>query len=273
MGLAKGDRVAILAYNCVEWLEIYVAIAKAGLVAVPINFRLVGPEIRYIVDDSEARAVIVQDDLLDRVEGIRFDLAIAPDRYVHFRGTKTPPRYRSYEALIDNAAPHEPAMHVDAADAWAFMYTSGTTGNPKGAMRSHEDIALLALITALDQRFTSDDTGLLVMPLCHSNSMWYATLLAYCGASTVVYDRKHFDPEHCLKTLAEEHLTFTSLVPTHFIMMLGLPDAVRGRYRADNVARSLSPRPRRERRRSWRSWSSFGTLGCWKATARPRPDG
>ena len=92
-------------------------------------------------------------------------------------------------------------MHVDAADAWAFMYTSGTSGNPKGAMRSHEDIALLALITALDQRFTSDDTGLLVMPLCHSNSMWYATLLAYCGASTVVYDRKHFDPEHCLKTL------------------------------------------------------------------------
>ena len=69
LGLAKGDRVAILAYNCVEWMEIYVALAKAGLVAVPINFRLVGPEIRYIVDDAEARAFIVQDDLLDQVEG------------------------------------------------------------------------------------------------------------------------------------------------------------------------------------------------------------
>ena len=101
LGLAKGDRVAILAYNCVEWLEIYVALAKAGLVAVPINFRLVGPEIRYIVDDAEARAFIVQDDLLDRVEDIRSDLAIAPDNYVHFGGTKTPPGYRSYEALID----------------------------------------------------------------------------------------------------------------------------------------------------------------------------
>ena len=72
MGLAKGDRVAILAYNCVEWLEIYVALAKAGLVAVPINFRLVGSEIRYIVDDAEARAFIVQDDLVDRVEADPF---------------------------------------------------------------------------------------------------------------------------------------------------------------------------------------------------------
>ena len=138
MGLAKGDRVAILAYNCVEWLEIYVALAKAGLVAVPINFRLVGPEIRYIVDDAEARAIIVQDDLLDRVEGIRSDLAIAPDRYVHFGGTKTPPGYRSYEALIGRAAASEPAAPVHPEDTWAFMYTSGTTGKPKGAIRSHE---------------------------------------------------------------------------------------------------------------------------------------
>jgi fatty-acyl-CoA synthase len=239
IGLTTGDRVAILAYNRLEWLEIYVALAKAGLVAVPINFRLVGPEIRHIVEDAEARAVIVEDDLLDRVEAIRPDLAIAPDRYVHFGGTKTPTGYRAYEALIDSASPHEPAVPVHAADTWAFMYTSGTTGNPKGAMRSHEDIALLAVITALDHGFTSDDTGLLVMPLCHSNSMWYATLLAYCGASTVVYDRQHFDPEHCLKTLTEEHLTFTSLVPTHYSMMLGLPNVVRERYRAVNLAKLL----------------------------------
>src|SRR5262245_31488390 len=60
LGLDKGDRIAILAYNCLEWLEIYAAIAKAGLVAVPINFRLVGTEIRYIVDNAEAAAIIVQ---------------------------------------------------------------------------------------------------------------------------------------------------------------------------------------------------------------------
>ena len=78
LGLARGDRVALLAYNCVEWMEIYVALARAGLVAVPINFRLLAPEIAYIVEHSEARALIVQDDLRDRVEGIRAELSCPP---------------------------------------------------------------------------------------------------------------------------------------------------------------------------------------------------
>src|SRR5215207_7970567 len=104
LGLAKGDRVAILAYNCVEWMEIYVALAKTGLVAVPINFRLVGPEIQYIVDDAEVRAFIIQDDLLDKVESIRSDLSLSQDSYLHFGGVKTPPGYQSYEALIEGAS-------------------------------------------------------------------------------------------------------------------------------------------------------------------------
>lgn len=239
LGLAKGDRVAILAYNRIEWLEIYVALAKAGLVPVPINFRLVGREIRYIVDDAGAEALIVQDELLGQVEAIRSDLALAPDRYVHVGGSRTPPGYRSYESLIGNGSPHEPSAAVRGEDIWSLMYTSGTTGKPKGAIRNHDGNALLALITALDHGFTRDDTGLLVMPLCHSNSLWYATVLAYCGATTVVYDRQHFDPEHLLQTLSEERLTFTSLVPAHYIMLLGLPDAIRGRYRADSVTKLL----------------------------------
>jgi fatty-acyl-CoA synthase len=131
IGLAKGDRVAILAYNCVEWMEIYVALAKTGLVPVPINFRLVGPEIRYIVEDAEARALIVQDDLLDQVEAIRSDLSVAPDKYVHFGGEKPPPGFLSYEALIERASNGEPAVPVLPEDTWALMYTSGTTGTPR----------------------------------------------------------------------------------------------------------------------------------------------
>lgn len=279
MGLTKGDRVAILSYNCLEWLEMYVALAKAGLVAVPINFRLLGPEIRYIIENAEAEAVIVQDDLIDRVESIRSDLALAPDRYVHFGGAKTPPGYRPYEALLGAASAREPATPVQAADVCALMYTSGTTGNPKGAVRSHQDIALLVLITALDQGFTSEDTGLLVMPLCHSNSMWYAALLAYCAASAVVYDRQHFDPEHCLKTLADARPTFTSLVPTHYIMMLGLSAAVRERYRTDNVDKLLiSSAPARhetklavmEQFRSARLLEGYGsTEAGWVTLLRP----
>src|SRR6201993_5570209 len=99
LGLEKGDRIAVLAYNCLEWMEIYGAVVKAGLVVVPINFRLVGSEVRYIVENSEAKAVIVQDDLLDGVETIRAERLIAEDKYIHFGGTK-PLGYQSYEELL-----------------------------------------------------------------------------------------------------------------------------------------------------------------------------
>ena len=91
LGLEKGDRVALLAYNAIEWWEIYAALARAGLVAVPINFRLAGPEIAYIVQHAEARAAIVQDDLRAVIEGIRNELPIAAECYVHFGGAATPP--------------------------------------------------------------------------------------------------------------------------------------------------------------------------------------
>ena len=83
LGLRKGDRVAVLAYNCVEWAEIYAAAAKSGLVAVPINFRLVGPEIRYIVEDAGASALIVQDALVHEIETIREELEVAFKNYIH----------------------------------------------------------------------------------------------------------------------------------------------------------------------------------------------
>ena len=78
LGLRKGDRVAVLAYNCVEWAEIYVGAAKAGLVVVPINFRLVGPEVRFIVRNAEAAAIVVQDELAGVVAEIRRVIGAGP---------------------------------------------------------------------------------------------------------------------------------------------------------------------------------------------------
>lgn len=238
LGLVKGDRVALLAYNAVEWLEIYVALARAGLVAVPVNFRLMGPEIQYIVEHSDARAFIVQEDLRATVDGIRATLSIEARRYLLF-GAPAPEGWQDYEALIGEAAATPPEVTVVPEDLFALMYTSGTTGRPKGAMRSHEGNALLAFATALEFGLSAEDTGLLVMPLCHANSLYFGVTFAMLGATIVVDDRKHFDPEALLAKLATERITFTSLVPTHYIMMLDLPDAVKAQYDVSAVGKLL----------------------------------
>jgi fatty-acyl-CoA synthase len=229
LGLQKGDRVALLAYNCAEWMEIYSALAAAGLVAVPINFRLTAPEIGYIATHCEARAFIVQDDLRDRVDELRATLRIEDGAYVHF-GTATPAGWAGYEDLIAQASDATPSVQVLPADCCALMYTSGTTGRPKGAIRSHEGSTLMALATALEMGFTKADIGLLVMPMCHANSLYFSHTFVHLGATCVIDDRKSFDAEALLSTLASEHVTFTSLVPTHYIMMLGLPEATKARY-------------------------------------------
>ena len=238
LGLVKGDRVAILGYNSVEWLEIYAATALAGLIMVPINFRLRGPEIEYIVADSEARALIVQRDFIGEVEAVRPNLAIQPSNYILF-GEPTTLGFTCYESLIAAAAATVPAIEVRPEDIWALIYTSGTTGKPKGAMRSHASHALLALTTLASLELRRTDTALLVMPMCHANSLFFAVSFAYGGAASCVYDAKSFDPQHLLRTLAAEKATFTSLVPTHYIMVLGLPAAVLAQYDVDHVSKLL----------------------------------
>ena len=243
LGLAKGDRVALLAYNAAEWMEIYAALAAAGLVAVPINFRLTPPEIAYIVQHAEARAVIAQDELVDRVQAVRAELPVPEQAYIVF-GTAQPAGWRDYEALIGAASEAPPPVVVSPGDMSALMYTSGTTGRPKGAIRSHEGSTLIALATALEMRFTRDDTALLVMPMCHANSLYFSHTFVHLGATCVIDDRRSFDPEALLATLAGEKVTFTSLVPTHYIMMLGLPAEVKAKYdvsRVDKLMISSAP--------------------------------
>ena len=238
-GLIKGDRVAVLAYNCIEWMEIYVALAQAGLVAVPINFRLTPPEIAYIVQHAQARAFIVQHELVDRVASLQAELPISNACWIHFGQASTPQGWQSYEDLIARGSVEPNPQRVLSSDPCALMYTSGTTGRPKGAVRSHEGNTLIALATALEMGFTRQDTALLVMPLCHANSLYFSHTFIHLGATCVIDDRKSFDPEALLALLSRERVTFTSLVPTHYIMMLALPESVKARYDVSAVGKLM----------------------------------
>ena len=231
LGLTPGQRVAILAHNRLEWVEIYAATAKAGLVAVPINFRLTGPEVAFIVTDCDAAALIVEHSLLDTVEAVRDELGVPADRFVHLgppageRGPaagraagRAPAGYRAYEALLASGSAVEPAVTVGPDDTACLLYTSGTTGHPKGAIRSHRGLSMLALVTGVEFRLHPRDVGLLVMPLCHANSLYFFVSFLFRRAPITIFSRASFDPERCLTELGRA--TFSSLVPTHYSMML-----------------------------------------------------
>lgn len=220
MGVGKGDKFAILAYNCIEWMEIYAAASKGGQVAVPINFRLAGPEIEYIVNHSESKAFIVAKEFTDTIDRIRPSLNISKDCYILFGTDIIPDDWKSYEKVIAAASPEEPPVIVDGADPWMIMYTSGTTGKPKGVVRNYEATLAEFIINIIDIGFRHDDIGLLVMPMCHINSVFYSFVFTYIGASCYVCNLVSFDPEDVLRIIQDEKITFTSLVPTHYIMIL-----------------------------------------------------
>ena len=240
MGLKKGDRVAMLAYNCLEWLEFYGACAKGGFIAVPIMFRLTPTEYTYILNNSETAAFVVEKPFAEDVAANKPDFeTIGAGNFIYFGDENTPEGFVGFEDIIASASPEEPETKVIDEDPWIIMYTSGTTGRPKGVVRTHESFAGKYWTNIAAMGYDQNDRGLLVMPMCHINSVYYSFVFTCLGATALVYNSVSFDPEHMIKTLSEMGVTFTSLVPTHYIMMLALPEEVKAKYNVDCVKKLL----------------------------------
>lgn len=239
-GVGYGDRVAVIAYNRVEWMEIYAACAKGGQIAVPVLFRLAPPEIEYIINHSESKAFIVEAPFVEAVNSIRAKLStVLKDNFIYLGDGPAPEGYVHYEEVVARGAPAEPEVTVDAADPWTLLYTSGTTGRPKGVLRTHESYIAQYLLNDINMGVRPTDKALLVMPMCHVNSIYYSFCYTYVSAPVMVYNMVSFDPEDLLKTISEYKITFTSLVPTHYIMILALPDEVKKKYDVSSIRQLL----------------------------------
>jgi len=239
LGMKKGDRFAALAYNCVEWMEIYAAAAKGGFIVVPLMFRLAQPEMEYILNHCEAKVLIVQDQWVDHVNSMKANLSTI-EHYISFSvGAPEFDGYLPYEQIMAKASSEEPAVEVIPEDPWVIMYTGGTTGLPKGVVKSHEALFAQYYIQIFDHDFKTEDVVLLVMPCCHVNSLYNSFPITWLGGTVMAYNMVSFDSEDLLKTFSEHGVTFTSLVPTHYIMMLALSSDVKKKYDLTSIKKLL----------------------------------
>lgn len=227
LGVDHGDTFAIIAYNRGEWMDIYAGCAKAGQIAVPVMFRLAGPEIEYIVRHSECKAFIVETPFVELIDSIRHKLSIPERAYIHLGEGPAPKGYHGYEEWLVSSSPDEPDTTVYGDDTWTIMYTSGTTGRPKGVVRTHESNHAEYVLNNINMGVRPTDKVMLVMPMCHVNSIFYSFPYTLLTAPVFVYNMVSFDPADLLRTISQYKITFTSLVPTHYIMMLALPDEIK----------------------------------------------
>lgn len=223
LGLKKGDKVAVFLENSIEIVEAYLATAKTGLIIVPINFRLVGKDVQYILNNSDAKALIVHDEFTKIINPIKPNLKnIKPDRYIVV-GEKVE-GYKEYEKFIQKSPDIEPKAVVEPKDIWVLLYTSGTTGTPKGVVRSHESYIAFYLINAVDFGFNEHDICLNVMPICHVNSTFFTFTFTYIGGSVYIHPARHFRAEEILEIIEREKITFISLIPTHYNLILNVSE-------------------------------------------------
>lgn len=230
MGLRKGDRLAVMLYNSVEFVEICCACAKIGVVVVTVNWRFIGKEVEFVVNDSEAKAMILDEEFIDCINSVRPNLQALGEKSYVVVGRVTPEDYVNYEHLIDCSPEKDIIVKVDGKDTWFQIYTSGTTGVPKGVVRSHESYVSFYLINAAEFGFSKDDVGMIIMPLYHVNSTFYGLLFLYIGASVYIGRDKGFDPVELLRVIDQEKVTFISLIPTHYHLILNVPEDLRKRF-------------------------------------------
>ncbi|MGH9000688.1 MAG: class I adenylate-forming enzyme family protein [Acidimicrobiia bacterium] len=232
LGVGDGMRFGVLAKNCAEWLPIYYGAFKAGAVPVPLNFRLHPREWVYLLADSGATAVFAQSQYTDALDGVRSDLPAALGRFVVIDGNARAEGdgWLSLADLTDAADPGALAENLVPADhdLWQ-MYTSGTTGLPKGAVLTHAaiDANMIQARTALS--INAGDNLILVMPLFHAGAAMSMVVAVASGSSMrIVAD---FDPAECVRMLDEEDITCVTFVPAMIqAMLVHVPDVRERRY-------------------------------------------
>jgi acyl-CoA synthetase (AMP-forming)/AMP-acid ligase II len=214
-GAQPGDRICLLAGNELEYLETQAACARSGFALVPLNTRLAVPELAYIIEDSDPRVIIAGRGEEERAVQLGAQAGIE-----HILGLGTPERVDGYDAALAEAEPDPAADPLDPDLITTILYTSGTTGRPKGAMIDRAGMTARVFVNAMELQAGPDDVFQQSLPMFHI-AAYLAYAYTFTGATVVML--RAFEPRACLETMARERVTGTVLVPTMIKMLLDDP--------------------------------------------------
>jgi fatty-acyl-CoA synthase len=222
LGIRKGDRAAILHFNCSQYMEIYFAMAKLGVILVTLNYRLIGKELEYILNDSTPNILFLGEEFYDTIAPIRSSHPYIK-YYVHI-GEKKPGHMLDYEALLMKYPDNEPSVEVNLNDDQLIIYTSGTTGYPKGALITHSNTLWTCINQLLLFRdLKEEDSTMVVSPLYHCGAQNDFTMpILQLGGKVVIM--KRVDPVKIAEIIQKEKITTALLLPTLLHMVFQLPN-------------------------------------------------
>jgi fatty-acyl-CoA synthase len=219
LGVCHGDRVAVLTINVPQFLEVLFACGKLGAVFVPLNFRLAAPELTFIVNDAGVHTLVVGPEFIGLVDSVRTELCVR--RYLALQASEGGD-WLEYDDVVARAAAQASDNEVGSGEVAIIMYTSGTTGRPKGAMLTHGNLLWNNINAALAFDTLEDDITLVCAPLFHIGGLNVTTLITLLKGGTVVL-MPAFDPARVLDLIEEHRINTMFGVPAMFLFMSQVP--------------------------------------------------
>ena len=219
LGIKRGERLGMLEVNCSQYVEAYFAAAKVGAIFVPLNFRAKEKELSYMIGNAGAKMLIVGERYLEMVDGIHSELPTVEHCVSLGKGEGN---WLSYEGLLSSAPSEEVVEEIDDEDITILMYTSGTTGRPKGVPLRHSGFVSYVLENVEPASPDVEERNLLTVPLYHVAGI-QAMLAAVYGGRTLVLMRQ-FETEEWMRMVQQEKITRAMLVPTMLKWVIDNPD-------------------------------------------------